>query len=202
MKRVLACALALMWLTPAVCGAEKKKGGKKKGESPEAAMAQRIERVRQRLTEVSVNDAAARNLESTARQFLADAERELAAGRVSSAQGFSQAAEALTRAVDHIRHSRETSPKGYPSREAQAERLERAYFRLQQAEYFQTQSKDPRAKGLAQAGRQFYQKARRAYDRKEARDADEFAKVCEEIVRALEYLARTAAPAREPPRLK
>lgn len=200
MKRVIACLLTL-WIATAVWGAEKK-GGKKKGKAPEVTAAQRIEKIRQRLTEVSVPDPAARNLESTARQFLTDAERHLAAGQPSSANGLIQAAEALTRAVDHIRHSRETSPKGYPSREAQADRLERAYFRLQQAEYFQTQSRNPRAKGLTQSAREFYQKARRAYDLQVSRDADEFAKVCEEIVKALEHLARAATPTREPPRLK
>lgn len=200
MQKMIACLLALSMAT-AIWGAEKK-GGKKKGPPPEVTAAQRIEKIRQRLAEVSVPDAAARGLETTARQFLADAERHLAAGRLPPATGLIQAADALTRAVDHIRHSRETSPKGYPSRDAQAERLERAYFRLQQAEYFQTQSKDPRAKGLVQSARQFYQKARRAYDLQVSRDADEFAKVCEEIVKALEYLARTATPTREPPRLK
>jgi len=200
MQKVIAC-LAALWMASAVWSGEKK-GGKKKGPSPEVAASQRIERVRRRLAEVSVPDNAARSLESTARQLLTDAERHLAAGQLPPAQELTEAAEALARAVDHVRHSRETSPKGYPSREAQAERLERAYFRLQQAEYFQKQSRDPRAKGLLQSARQFYQKARRAYDVRDSRIADEYAKVTEEIVKALERLARAAMPTREPPRLK
>lgn len=200
MQKLMAGLMAL-WMASVSWGGEKK-GGKKKGPPPEVTASQRIERVRHRLAEVSVPDDTARSLEATAHQLLADAERHLAAGQISPAQGLTDAAEALTRAVDHIRHSRDNSPKGYPSREAQAERLERTYFRLQQAEYFQKQSRDPRAKGLVQSARQFYQKARRAYDLRDSRGADEYAKVSEEVVKALERLARTAMPTREPPRLK
>jgi hypothetical protein len=104
--------------------------------------------------------------------------------------------------VDHIRHFRDPEKVDFPPRDEQARRLERAYFRIRQADYFQAQSKDAHAKPLVRSARQFYQRARQAYDRRDSRGADEYAKVAEEIVKALETLARLATPTPVPPRLK
>jgi biopolymer transport protein ExbB/TolQ len=201
-KIVSACALALAIATLTLPVAAQKKGPKKKQLSERERISQRITKVRDRLAEVAVNDSSAQSLEASAKDYLASAEKKLNVNDTIVAQGLVSTADALTRAVDHIRHSQDAGKKEFPPREEQSRHLERAYFRLQQADYFQTQSKDARAKPLAKMARRFYQRARQAFDHNDARLTDEFTKVSEEIVKALETLAHTATPAPVPPRLK
>ncbi|MBI4873784.1 MAG: hypothetical protein HY822_04015 [Acidobacteria bacterium] len=198
MKELWIALLVVVLATPAMMAKAKKKAPRSERER----LTERIEKTRKRLAEVSVDQAPARELEKSALAYLAGAERRIAEEWYSQADGLSKAADALTRAVDHIRHSLDPSRTGYPAREDQSRRLEQAYFRLQQADYFQVQSKDARARPLVRAARQFYQRARQAWDRGDSRSTDEFTKVTEDIVKALEHLAHTATPVPVPPRLK
>lgn len=200
---VLALAVALfVHIEPGAAQNRKGESKQKQEISEEARLAQRIRRIRTRLTEVLVDDNAAKTLGASARGYLDRAEQALAAKQSDTADGLASAADALTRAADHIRHYQDVRKVEFPPRDDQARHLERAYLRLRQADYFQTQSKDAQSKPLLAMARQFYQRARSAFDRQESRGADEYAKVSEEIVNALEHLAHTATPVPSPPKLK
>ncbi len=86
-----------------------------------------------------------------------------------------------------------------PPREAVARHLEQAYFRLQQAPYFLSQSRDVHAKGLPQTGRRFYESAAQAYDKGDYLRAEDDAKCVDDTVRTLEELAQAASPMPPPP---
>ena len=77
-----------------------------------------------------------------------------------------------------------------------AEHLQRVYFRLQQADYFARNTGED-AKQLPELARKFYERALQAYDRRDWRAADEFAKSADDTIRGLENLAQAAIP---PPR--
>jgi hypothetical protein len=197
-RALTALAVVLLAALPAAAAPKKKKDAV----SDEAKLAQRIQRVRTRLAEVTTDDASAKTLARSAVVYLDRAGEALAAKKGDTAAGLTSAADALTRAVDHIRHYRDPRKVDFPPREEQARHMERAYLRLRQADYFQAQSKDPQSKSLLGMARQFYQRARSSYDGQEDRGADEYTKVSEEIVNALEHLAHTATPSPSPPRLR
>lgn len=85
---------------------------------------------------------------------------------------------------------------------ATAKRLERAYFRVQQAEYFARLSSDKQAPEYIPLSRQLYQRARSAYDAREYRRANKLASASTELVSVLENLAQAAVRKPEPPVLK
>jgi hypothetical protein len=87
-------------------------------------------------------------------------------------------------------------------REDSAKRLERAYFRVQQGDYFARLSADKTASEYVLRSRQLYQRGRSAYDRKEYRRANELASASGELVNVLENLAQAAVRRPEPPVLK
>ncbi len=88
------------------------------------------------------------------------------------------------------------------TREDTAKRLERAYFRVQQGDYFARLSADKNASEYVLRSRQLYQRGRSAYDRKEYRRANELASASGELVNVLENLAQAAVRRPEPPVLK
>ncbi|MGA7411745.1 MAG: hypothetical protein WBW33_14805 [Bryobacteraceae bacterium] len=80
-----------------------------------------------------------------------------------------------------------------------ADALERAYFRVQQADFFYEQSHDPEAKSFPKWAKDFYQLAARDIERQDMVAAEVNARCAEEVVRALENLAQAAAPMPPPP---
>ena len=86
--------------------------------------------------------------------------------------------------------------------EGAAKRLERAYFRVQQGEYFAKLSGDKRAMDYLPIARQLYQRARAAYDAQEYGRANRLASASGELVDVLENLAQAAVRRPEPPVLK
>lgn len=83
-----------------------------------------------------------------------------------------------------------------------AKRLERAYFRVQQADYFAKLSEDKHASEYIGFSRQLYQRARTAYDAQEYHRANHLASASSELVSVLENFAQSAVRKPEPPELK
>jgi hypothetical protein len=81
-------------------------------------------------------------------------------------------------------------------------RLERSYFRVQQADYFSQRTGDSDAPALARQARALYQQGRSAWDRKDYRTARSHAEAAASIVGALEDMAHAAARVADPPRLE
>jgi methyl-accepting chemotaxis protein len=180
-----------------------KKGGKKRADPPvEIRLAERIGRVRSRLAAMPGADDTARALERSAGRLLDEADNRLRAGQFLESDQLSRAAEALARSIEHVTHALDPSRGRFLSREGQTLRIEKAYFWLQQSEYFAKHAQDVAAKDLAAIARGVYQRAQQAYLGGNAREVDEFAKACEEIATSIEHMARSALPMREAPRLK
>ena len=94
------------------------------------------------------------------------------------------------------------SAKEEKARSDTAKRLERAYFRVQQAEYFARLSGDKHASEYITFSRQLYQRARAAYDEREYHRANRLGSASRELVSVLENLAQAAVRERVPPELK
>jgi hypothetical protein len=88
------------------------------------------------------------------------------------------------------------------TRDDTAKRLERAYFRVQQGDYFARLSAEKHASHYVPLARQLYQRARLAYDGREYRRANRLASASSELVNVLENLAQAAVRKPEPPVLK
>jgi hypothetical protein len=146
-------------------------------------------------------------------RFLEDETRRLI-GRCRTFPLASYEFERMLEAVDDLLDAREnlqtTAPqqrrtekdREHESRGATAKRLERAYFRVQQAQYFARLSGDNEALEYIPLSRQFYQRARAAYDSQEYGRANRLASASSELVNVLENLAQAAVRRPEPPILK
>ena len=114
----------------------------------------------------------------------------------------------LIEAVDDLLDAREDLQSAQrdederETREDSAKRLERAYFRVQQGDYFARLSDDKSASEYVLRSRQLYQRGRSAYDKKDYRRANELASASGELVNVLENLAQAAVRRPEPPVLK
>lgn len=195
----LAC-IAMLFPVPSL---SQKKGGKKKTAPPvETQVAQRIEKVRGRLGVTPLADETGRTLERIAGRLLEDAGARLRAGQLAESDQLARGAEALARAIDHLRHASDPARAKGLSREEQTVRLEKAYFRLQQGEYFAEHTPDALAKELSAVARRLYQRARQAFDGGNSLEVDEFTKASGEVVKCIEHLARLALPLRTAPRLE
>jgi hypothetical protein len=86
--------------------------------------------------------------------------------------------------------------------EEAARRLERAYFRIQEGDYFARLSAEPDAGDYLAHSRRLYQEARRDYDARQWRKARKLAEACSEIIEALERLAQARVRIPEPPRIE
>ena len=163
--------------------------GKASGASEEKRIEDRLARARNRLDEVILRDADAKELIKRSRLYVARAETALANHHSAFAAPLSEAADALSRAVDHVVRSTDTSRTDYPSRKKLSDRLDSVGFRVQQANYFQKLGGDSMAKPLIGLARRYNERARDSYRHGKRRETDEFTTVADEIIRALEYIA-------------
>ncbi|MBC7853703.1 MAG: hypothetical protein IAF94_09730 [Pirellulaceae bacterium] len=123
----------------------------------------------------------------------------------SRGRRFEEAAEDLINAGDQMRRLRQGSegdddPKELRARTAR--RLERSYFRVQQADYFAKWSDWKSSPAYVKMARQLYQRARSAYDRQSYTEAKRLAEASSELVNVLENLAQAAQVIPDPPRLR
>ena len=134
-----------------------------------------------------------------ARTYLQKSES-LQVGSPFAATRILGAADALISAAEHQQHLDRKEGPSPPNSAEIASHVDRVYFRLQQADYFDKQSGDPNAQIIAGFARQYYQSALRASDKGDLREADECAKSADELMRALENLAlSTAVPPKPGP---
>jgi len=97
---------------------------------------------------------------------------------------------------DEEREDRESKAQRETARD-----LERAYFRVQQGEYFGKQSGEQRAGQYVRLARRLYQQGRSAYDGGRYWRARRFADAAREVIGGLEGLAQAAVHIPELPRL-
>ena len=166
---------------------------------PRPETSNRAADIRRKLDSTSAVNATAHRALQFSRTYLESAERARRSGQPFAAGRLAEAADALLHIAEHQQHLRTGGgPKGPPAAEEVQDHLQRVYFRTQQADYFLAQSHDPDAVSFPNWARDFYQLARRAYDRHDLLAADENAKCADEIIKALENLAQAAAPATVP----
>jgi hypothetical protein len=161
--------------------------------------ADKIAEIEKKLKSTKPVDVTAQRALDYSRQFYRAAVEAQRADRPFQADRFAEAADALLHVAEHQQHLRAgAGPKGAPPAEAVRDHLQRVYFRVQQSEYFQRQSRDARAISLPKWARDFYGLASRQYEQRDFIAADENAKCAEEVVKALENLAQAAVPMPEP----
>ena len=128
--------------------------------------------------------------------------------RAIKAKGSRYRCDRLARAADDLL---EASQRVFESRERDdddedrsdaARRLERTYFRVQQADYFARQSRHKDGDAFIRHARALYQQARTAYDQRDYPKADKLADAAGKIVSALERMAQAEVRVPDPPRLK
>ncbi|HZQ50667.1 MAG TPA: hypothetical protein VFB14_00630 [Bryobacteraceae bacterium] len=156
----------------------------------------RIEDVSRKLARTQAANETAKAALVQARDFLRSAKEAERKQRAFVAGRYAAAADAMIRIAEHQQH---LAPAGGPGRPQVAHHLERAYFRLQQANYFLAQSHDASARNLPALGRGFYEDGVKAFDAGNYAAADEWAKCVEDTVAALENLAQAATPVPPPP---
>jgi hypothetical protein len=143
------------------------------------------------------NSFDAKELVKKSRVYIARAETALANHNTAFAGPLSEAADALSRAVEHVVRSGDVTRTDYPSRQKLEDRLKAVGMRVQQANYFQKLGGDSTSKGLVGLAKRYNDRARDAYRHAKRREADEFTTTADEIVRALEYIAQAqSAPGR------
>ena len=165
--------------------------GKANGASEERRVEDRLERARKRLDDVMLKEVDAKELIKRSRIYIARAETALANHHSDFAGPLSEIAETLSRAIDHVVRSGDTSRTDYPSRQILSARLDSVGLRVQQADYFQKLGGDSAAKPLVGLARRYNERARDSYRHGRRRESDEYATAADEIVRALEYIAYT-----------
>jgi len=160
-------------------------------------IADRIHNLRRRLQDLGTpTDPQTRLLQSLAQTYLdrSDSARRnrdqffLADRLVTSADSLIRAATLL-----HQAPSEETAA---PTTQDLNDRLDRLYFRLQQADYFYEQSGDASAKPLPDLARTLYRQALQSTDDSPA-VALQTSRAASEVVNALESLAHSALPGRK-----
>lgn len=159
---------------------------------------ERLPELRRRFERLRPVNEAARTAIGLSGYFLQRAEQAETDNKRFQADRYASAADAQIHIADRQQHSG-IEPLAHARgsvtpREAVARHLERAYFRLQQAAYFLSQSRDAHAKDLPQTGRQFYESAAQAYDKGDYLQAEADAKCVDDTVRTLEELAQAASP--------
>jgi hypothetical protein len=163
-----------------------------------SSVAIHLKKVRRHLEDVKPRDADCEELLAIARRALDRADQKTQARDFFESDRLISAADAFLRACERPIHLVQ-GPKGpVPQPRDIADRLQRIYFRLQQADYFATASGMADAKSLPPVARKFYEQARKAYDSGSWFAADEYAKSADDTVRGLENLAQASVP--EPPR--
>ena len=168
--------------------------GKANSASEERRIEDQLRRVKNKLDDVMLRGADAKELVKRSRVYIARAETALANHLYAFAGPLSEAADALSRAVDHVVRSRDITRTDYPSRQRLSDRLDSISLRVQQANYFQKLSGDSTAKALVGLARRYNERARDSYRHGKRRETDELTTVADEIVRALEYIASAQTP--------
>jgi len=184
-----------------------KKGPDKKGDKngdDVARFEDRLQRLRWQFAQPEP-DPERRTLLSWSGSYANRAEQIWRAGQPYIADRTLAGAEALVHTSDHLEHLRleiNKDPPGPPPPPAEAvsRHLADVYFRTREADYFLQEIHDSSASPLVPLARQYYQRAVESYDRSDFRAANEYGKMAEELVRALESLAQAATLAPQPRR--
>jgi hypothetical protein len=176
--------------------------------------------LRQRLQHTTAVNAIAERALNLSKTYLDRADRAIAAKQYFPADRFLAASESLRRVAENQNPENAAEmrkppkppfdvgpepglghgpPPNGPHGPLPGDRMEHLYFRLQQADFFASEARDPAAVGMAQWAREFYQKARRAMERGDELEREINSRSAMEIVHALESLAQAAAPF--PPRV-
>jgi hypothetical protein len=163
--------------------------GRANDASEERRIEDRLARAKNRVDDVMLRNADAKELINRSRVYIARAETALANHHSAFAGSLSEAADALSRALDHAVRSKDVSRTDYPSQKRLSDRLETVRLRVQQASYFQKLGGDSASKSLVGLARRYNERARDSYRHGKRREADEYTTVADEIVRALEYIA-------------
>jgi len=111
------------------------------------------------------------------------------------------AADDLLEAVEEVLEAASESESNPKEKAETARRLERYYFRVQQADYFAARSGEADAAAWVKHARGLYQQARGAYDAGLFKKARRLGGAADSIVDALESLAQASVRVPEPPRL-
>jgi len=158
--------------------------------SEERRIEDRLARARHKVDDMMLTSDDAKELVKKSRAYIARAETALANHHTAFAGPLSEAAEALSLAIDHVVRSRDVTLTDYPSRQRLSYRLDAVGMRVKQADYFQKLGGDSTARGLVGLARRYNDRAREAYHQGKRRETDEYATTADEIVRALEYIAQ------------
>jgi hypothetical protein len=158
-------------------------------DSEERRIEDRLTRAKKKIDDVMLRNADAKELIKRSRVYIARAETALANHHAAFAGPLSEAAEALSWALDHAVRSRDVSRTDYPSQNRLSGRLDAIHLRVKQADYFQKLGGDSASKSQVGLARRYNERARDSYRQGKRRETDEYASVADEIVRALEYIA-------------
>lgn len=170
----------------------------------------RLLKLEARAKKISITSQSSTFLQQETQRLLRRA-HELGMERSRTFSNSSYEFDRILEAVDDLLDAREdlqaaTQDRPPDSKEegrgGTAKRLERAYFRVQQGAYFAGLSGDKHASEYVPLARQFYQRARAAYDAQEYWRANKLASASSELVNVLENLAQAAVRRPEPPVLK
>ncbi len=177
----------------------KEKGDKKgkKGDDPDR-FPDRLDRIRRHIAEPRPADPERLALLSHSEFYVTKADQIWRTSQPYIADRTLAAAEALYHASDHLEHFKELAGPPPPPAEEVSRHLAQVYFQTRQADYFFQEIHDNAASPLVTLARQYYQRAVQSYDRSDFRDADEYGKTAEELVKALESLAQAATLAPQP----
>src|SRR5581483_8411788 len=110
--------------------------------SEESRIEERLARTRNRIDDIMLKEIDAKDLVKRSRIYIARAETALANRHLAFAGALADAAEALSRAVDHVARSKDPTRTDYPSRQRLSDRLDSVGHRVQQADYFRGLSGD------------------------------------------------------------
>ena len=196
--------IAFVANAPAQPGVDKKSEKKEKGKKGDNVdrLPDRLDRLRRQLDSTRPPDPERQTLLSHSAVWANKADQLWRTQQPYIADRTLAAAEALFRASDHLQHLAGAPgfppPPPPPPAEDLARHLGQVYFRTRQADYFLQEIHDNTASPLASLARQYYQRAVQAYDRSNLRAADEYGKMGEELVKALECLAQAATIAPGP----
>jgi hypothetical protein len=200
---ILVTGLSLGWMVTAPAqpppGKKADKKGKDKKGDDIARFEDRLQRLRWQCAQPEP-DPERRTLLTWSGCYANRAEQIWRAGQPYIADRTLTGAEALVRACDRLEHLKNPPGPPPPPAEAVSRHLADVYFRTREADYFLQEIHDSFASPLVPLARQYYQRAVESYDRSDFRGADEYAKMAEELVRALESLAQAATLAPEPRR--
>lgn len=164
-----------------------------------ASTADRLARTEKQADATRSADAAAQRAIQYCLVFVRSGKRQVQAGQVFAADRTAEAAAAMLRVAEHQQHLRKPEGAHVPAPPEIQDHLQRVYFRVQQANFFLKQVRDPRVADFPKWSHDFYQLAFRAYEQQDFIAADEYAKSADDIVTALESLAQAVSKVPPPP---